>query len=93
MQRNLGQVAKVLRLLILKGEHSFATAPEILQYFLCLAKKHDLYKFVNLNHQVTAAKWQETEGIWQVTVKDLTSGVTRIDWCHFLINGSGILKY
>ncbi|KAH8801392.1 hypothetical protein F5884DRAFT_824508 [Xylogone sp. PMI_703] len=70
----------------------YSSAPEILQYFLRLARKHDLYRFIKLNHQVIHAEWQESEGIWQVTIKDLASGTTFTDWCHFMISGSGILN-
>ncbi|KAE8368117.1 hypothetical protein BDV27DRAFT_154289 [Aspergillus caelatus] len=70
----------------------YSTAPEILQYFIGIAKKYDLYKFIKLNHQVVRAEWQESEGIWRLGIKDLKSGIIIEDWCDFMISGSGILN-
>lgn len=72
---------------------SYSPAPEILQYFKNVALKYDLYKYIKLSHIITGATWNEDEGKWFVAVKNLTTGETVQDWCHFLINGSGILKY
>lgn len=39
------------------------------------------------------ARWNETEGTWSVKVKDLITNEVFEDWCHFMITGSGILKW
>ncbi|CAH0023717.1 unnamed protein product [Clonostachys rhizophaga] len=75
-----------------RWKNFYSSAPEILQYFLAIAKKYDLYRFVKLSHQVVNAQWVEDDGIWRVTVKDLNSGAEIEDWCHFMISGSGILN-
>jgi hypothetical protein len=45
-----------------------------------------------LKHEVVAAQWQEEQGTWAIQIKDLSTGETVSDWCHFLINGGGFLK-
>jgi hypothetical protein len=45
-----------------------------------------------LEHEVVAATWQEEQGTWAIQIKDLSTGETVSDWCHFLINGGGFLK-
>jgi hypothetical protein len=52
-----------------------------------------LNNFIKLEHEVVAAQWQEEQGTWSVQIKDLSTGETVSDWCHFLINGGGFLKY
>lgn len=71
---------------------SYSPAPEILQYFINVAHKYHLYKYIKLSHVVTAANWNGDEGKWFVEIKNLTTGEIIKDWGHFLINGSGILK-
>lgn len=39
------------------------------------------------------ATWDEEKGIWNLEVEDLSTKKIIKDWCHFLINGSGVLKY
>lgn len=71
---------------------SYSPAPEILEYFKNVAMKYELYKYIKLSHIITGATWNEVEGKWFVEVKNLMTGEIGKDWCHFLINGSGILK-
>ncbi|KAJ5738507.1 hypothetical protein N7493_001662 [Penicillium malachiteum] len=73
-------------------ENSYFTSAEILTYFKGVATKYDLYKNIQLNHQVTAAAWDENQGIWNVEVKNLNTGSVIQDWGHVLINGCGVLN-
>lgn len=41
----------------------YAGAAEILQYFKDFADKYDLLKYINLEHKVTSAIWDEEQGI------------------------------
>lgn len=54
--------------------------------------RHDLLRFVKLNHKITKAEWQSEEGKWKVTVED-SDGTTFDDYGEFFINGGGVLKY
>lgn len=73
--------------------YSFAGGAEILKYFQDTATKFDLNKYIELKHKVTGAVWDEDEGKWTVTVENQETGKVFEDYGHFLINGSGFLKY
>jgi hypothetical protein len=73
--------------------YSYSPASEILDYFRNVAQKYELYKYVKLSHKIVGAIWDEVKGIWDLKVEDLTNGNIIEDWCHFLINGSGVLKH
>lgn len=51
-----------------------------------------LRKYMKLNHEVTAASWNERDGVWEVTVRDLQSGVIFTDTAEILVNNAGVLK-
>ena len=51
-----------------------------------------LDKYMKLNHEVLSAQWDEEDGVWNVTIKDLTTGKTFVDTAEVLINNSGPLK-
>lgn len=71
----------------------YSPAPEIHQYLKDLAMKEGLYDSIKLNHQVEHAEWNEEEGMWHVRVRDLETDALKLDSAHFLLDGSGILKY
>lgn len=71
---------------------SYSPQSEILEYFKAIASKYNLYKNIKLNKQVVRAAWIEAEGIWDIEVQDKLSGEVVADWCHVLINATGILK-
>jgi cation diffusion facilitator CzcD-associated flavoprotein CzcO len=72
---------------------SYSPGPEIFRYFQGIAEKYELYRYIKLSHKVIGATWNEFEGIWALKVEDMSTGTVFDDWCHFLISGSGILKY
>lgn len=57
-----------------------------------MAQKYELYKYVKLSHKIVGATWEEEEGIWNLEVENLLNNQITKDWCHFLINGSGVLN-
>ncbi|KAK7204234.1 flavin-binding monooxygenase [Myxozyma melibiosi] len=71
---------------------SYASSKEIYGYFKHFADKYDLNKYIKLQHQVSAATWDEESATWSVQIKDLVSGEIITDWCHILVNASGILN-
>jgi cation diffusion facilitator CzcD-associated flavoprotein CzcO len=71
---------------------SYSPAAEILAYFQHVAEKYELYKYIRLSHKVINACWSESRGIWDLRIENLITGELVDDWCHFLVNGSGILK-
>jgi cation diffusion facilitator CzcD-associated flavoprotein CzcO len=64
-----------------------------LAYVKGVAEKYELYKNIKLSHMVNGATWNEDDGTWRMKVKNLETGEEFNDWCHFLVNGSGILKF
>ncbi|KAH8901422.1 cyclohexanone monooxygenase [Thozetella sp. PMI_491] len=72
--------------------HYYSSWDEILAYFKGIAEKYDLYRYVKLQHKVSAAEWDEASGTWAVQVMNLQTGDTVRDWCHILINGTGVLN-
>jgi cation diffusion facilitator CzcD-associated flavoprotein CzcO len=71
----------------------YSGSREIYSYFKSFAEKYSLYDYIKLEHQVVAASWIHGErGGYNVTVKDLKTGVEVQDTCDILINASGILN-
>ncbi|KPI34369.1 putative sterigmatocystin biosynthesis monooxygenase stcW [Cyphellophora attinorum] len=68
----------------------YAGSAEIKQYFVNFAEKYDLNKYICLNSKVLSAVWDEDKGIYRLAV-DRNGSVTT-DWCHVLINGTGVLS-
>lgn len=77
---------------VLMFNYSYASQPEILQYFRDTATKFDLEKFIKYDSEVVEARWNEEKGQWLVKIRSRSTGETVEDWCHFLINGGGFLK-
>ncbi|KAH7024782.1 putative monooxygenase [Microdochium trichocladiopsis] len=70
----------------------YASGKEILAYVQSVAQKFDLVKFARLQHTVCHASWDESEGIWNVKIKNDLTGEIISDTCQFLINGGGFLN-
>ncbi|KAH8714138.1 hypothetical protein BGZ61DRAFT_505107 [Ilyonectria robusta] len=70
----------------------FAYGDEIQRYFEEFAEKNDLKKFMKLNTKVVEARWDEEKGLWSLTLEDQVTKGTWQDWCHVLVNGTGILN-
>lgn len=66
------------------------SAPEIKQYFLNFQAKYGLAKYVKLRSRVISAEWNEDEGKYHLQIE--TPEGPKQDWCHVLINGSGVLN-
>ncbi|KAF9057793.1 hypothetical protein BJ165DRAFT_1605518 [Panaeolus papilionaceus] len=70
----------------------YASAPEIRQYFEDFATKYDLHQYVKLEHQVTEAVWDASNGEWNVSVKCEEDQSILHDRGHILVNASGALN-
>lgn len=68
----------------------YAYSEEINAYFKGFCDKHGLRKYIKFQHRVTKAEWVEEKGQWRVEVAH--NGDTLVDWCHILVNGSGLLN-
>lgn len=47
---------------------------------------------MKLSTKVLEARWDEEKGLWSLTLEDQVTKGTWQDWCHVLINGTGILN-
>ncbi|KAF2652919.1 cyclohexanone monooxygenase [Lophiostoma macrostomum CBS 122681] len=72
--------------------HFYSYAAEIWQYLRDVVDQYELEKYMKLNHEITQASWDETAGVWNVTVKNLLTGDVFVDTAEILINGSGVLN-
>jgi cation diffusion facilitator CzcD-associated flavoprotein CzcO len=70
----------------------YSGAAEILEYFKSVADKHNLRKYVKLQHRVDHAEWKAETGKWVVKVTNLQTGTSFEDEGDILINASGIFK-
>ncbi|KXJ91617.1 cyclohexanone monooxygenase [Microdochium bolleyi] len=68
----------------------YAGSPEIQDYFVGFCDKYNLRKYIKLKHRVVGAFWHEDSGQWEVKVEH--DGQTFTDWCHVLVNGSGLIN-
>ncbi|KAI1850859.1 hypothetical protein JX266_003524 [Neoarthrinium moseri] len=72
--------------------HYFAYGDEIQRYFEDFAERHGSKKYMKLNTRVVEGRWDEQKGVWCLTLEDQVTKATWHDWCHCLINGTGILN-
>ncbi|KAH6884928.1 steroid monooxygenase [Thelonectria olida] len=71
----------------------YSSAPEILQYFKDVAEKYDLNKYIQLNHRVVAATWNEEEQMWHIKIQkgDDPNDIIH-DKANIFVNASGVLN-
>ncbi|KAL4865917.1 hypothetical protein BDV12DRAFT_199685 [Aspergillus spectabilis] len=67
----------------------YSSGPEIQAYIKSTVAKWSLDRDIHLNTKVTAARWNESEGVWKVTVSH--NGISRDEYCEILISGQGVL--
>ncbi|KAI9745057.1 MAG: hypothetical protein M1818_001335 [Claussenomyces sp. TS43310] len=70
----------------------YASSAEIYKYFNDFADKYNLRQYIKAEHQVVGARWNEETDVWDVEVKDLTTGSVVHESCNILINAAGILN-
>lgn len=44
---------------------------------------------MSLNSKIEEARWDDAEGVWNLTVKNPQTGEVRKEWAHVFVNGSG----
>jgi cation diffusion facilitator CzcD-associated flavoprotein CzcO len=69
----------------------FGNAEEIERYFERVVEDEGLGGYIRMEHRVAEAKWSE-RGVWELKIEDLRDGRIFDDYCHFLLDASGILK-
>ncbi|PNH35404.1 hypothetical protein VD0002_g208 [Verticillium dahliae] len=72
--------------------HYFAYGDEIQRYFEDFAERNGSKRYMKLNTKVVEARWDEPKGLWNLTLEDQRTKASWQDWCHVLVNGTGILN-
>jgi cation diffusion facilitator CzcD-associated flavoprotein CzcO len=70
----------------------FSPAEEIERYLDTVCEEEQLMKAIRTRHKVTGAWWDETSGLWDLTVQNLETGEQFRDYANFIVDASGILK-
>ncbi|KAK1754921.1 putative sterigmatocystin biosynthesis monooxygenase stcW [Echria macrotheca] len=70
----------------------FAPAEEISDYLRQVCEDEGMRNVIKTSHQVVSARWSESEGVWNLRVRDLETGEEFSDYANFLLDGSGILN-
>ncbi len=70
-----------------------SSAEEIQDYLRQVCDEEGMRPFIKTSHQVVSARWDEKGGVWDLVVRNLQTKAEFRDFAHFLIDGTGILKY
>ncbi|KAH8695729.1 hypothetical protein GQ44DRAFT_634789 [Phaeosphaeriaceae sp. PMI808] len=71
----------------------YASGAEILEYFKKIVRKWNLDRDLQLNTKVIGAQWREIPGMWEVEVENTRTQEKRMEKCHVLISGQGVLVH
>ncbi len=69
----------------------YSSSKEIWEYMKKWAVENNLEKYVSLNHRVEEARWNQDEGLWEVSVMR-PDGSVFVDRAEILASCHGILK-
>lgn len=70
----------------------FSPAEEIEEYLCRICDEEKFAKSIMTSHKVVHAQWYEKGSVWKLKVQNLRTTVVFDDFCHFLLDASGILK-
>ncbi|KAJ7632121.1 FAD/NAD-P-binding domain-containing protein [Roridomyces roridus] len=69
----------------------YSEGPVIQQYFKSLVDKFNLWPYINLQHEVTRAEWDDEAKKWRLKIRG-PDGNELEDSCDVLLNGGGLLN-
>ncbi|EPE06691.1 4-hydroxyacetophenone monooxygenase [Ophiostoma piceae UAMH 11346] len=70
----------------------YAYGAEIRKYFDGCIERFGTAKYIKVNTKVIEGRWNEERGIWDLTLEDQATKERWTDFCHVLVNGTGILN-
>ncbi|KAL2831026.1 steroid monooxygenase [Aspergillus pseudoustus] len=73
-------------------KHFYSYGDEIHKYLTDVVDRFGLRKYFVLNHEVMAAEWSDSDGVWVVKVRNLTTGEVFVDRGEIFINNGGLLN-
>ncbi|EXJ77832.1 hypothetical protein A1O3_08991 [Capronia epimyces CBS 606.96] len=65
---------------------------EIRQYYQDVVDKYGVSEHLRVRHEVSKATWRDDLSQWEVTVKDLETGTTHMDFADFFLSAPGLLN-
>ncbi|KAF5648423.1 monooxygenase [Fusarium tjaetaba] len=71
---------------------AYAMQPEIQSYFNDVAKKYDIGRHVRFSSVVESARWDESTGIWETTIRDVETSEVMTRRSKVLISAVGALS-
>ena len=72
-------------------KETHACQEEILDYWIQLTKKYDLYPHIELNNNVKSAAWDITAQHYNIVTENLLTGEQTSSIAHIVISAIGIL--
>ncbi|KAI0874121.1 hypothetical protein GGS24DRAFT_490247 [Hypoxylon argillaceum] len=70
----------------------FSPAEEIEKYLDRICEEEHMADVIKTRHRVTGAWWNESRGLWDLSVQNLETGVEFRDHANFIVDASGILN-
>jgi cation diffusion facilitator CzcD-associated flavoprotein CzcO len=58
-----------------KWSSLYPPGPEIVKYLEGVCEKYEIVDKIQLNSEVTSCRWNESEGVWELTIHELVKGV------------------
>ncbi|ORY62182.1 uncharacterized protein BCR38DRAFT_234267 [Pseudomassariella vexata] len=70
----------------------FSPAEEIKEYLWRVCEEERMSDVIKTQHKVTGAWWDEARGLWDVSIRNLSTGEDFRDQANFIVDASGILN-
>ncbi|GJC99481.1 4-hydroxyacetophenone monooxygenase [Colletotrichum higginsianum] len=67
----------------------FAQGAEIRNYWQGLARKYDVYKYLQLSQRVEGLDWDDSRSVWKITIRDLKTDAIRVEEADFVLTAIG----
>ncbi|WQF84769.1 Putative flavin monooxygenase, FAD/NAD(P)-binding domain superfamily [Colletotrichum destructivum] len=67
----------------------FAQGAEIRNYWQGLARKYDVYKYLQLSQRVEGLDWVDSRSVWKITIRDLKTDAIRVEEADFVLTAIG----
>jgi len=73
-------------------KESHGSQEDILEYWVDLAKKYDIYHRISFNHKVTSVEWDDSKNHYQITAEDTLTGKSGNSTAEIVISAIGVLE-
>ncbi|OBR04836.1 4-hydroxyacetophenone monooxygenase [Colletotrichum higginsianum IMI 349063] len=67
----------------------FAQGAEIRNYWQGLARKYDVYKYLQLSQRVEGLDWDDSRSVWKITIRDLKTDAIWVEEADFVLTAIG----